>query len=108
MDKTNQSAIIQLLLENTSDIIAAGADAPAEALTAMADRQKTLTNALDRSVAQPGLPPADVTELQGLVEKAIETVKTEMGVNRSSMRATGTKKKVLNAYGNVTVSDASR
>ena len=105
MDKMDPSATIRQLLENTSDIIAAGTDSPGETLTAMAKRQKTLTEDLNRSVARPdGVAPADVAALQGLVEKAIQTVKAEMVLNRGNMQATGIKKKVLNAYGNVTIS----
>jgi hypothetical protein len=106
MDKTGQREIIRQLTENTSDIISVGAEAPAETLTAMADRQKTLTDALNRSLAQTtSVSPAEVAGLRDLVETAIETVKTEIGVNRGSMQATGMKKKVLSAYGDVTVSD---
>jgi ElaB/YqjD/DUF883 family membrane-anchored ribosome-binding protein len=105
MDNMHPREIIRQLAENTSEIIGTSADGKPETLTALANRQKTLTHALNRSLTDPGdLAPPDVKELKNLVEKAIETVKAEMGANRSSMQAAGVKKKVLSAYGNVTVS----
>lgn len=98
--------IVRNLADNLADIIADCAEAHPERLSALANRQKSLTEALGGTFSQAGgVSSAEVKALQELVGKTMDAVKAEMGMNRGSMQATGIKKKVLSAYGTVTVSD---
>lgn len=98
--------IVRKLADNAADISAVCADAQPERLSMLAHRQKSLTGALgDVSLQSAGVSSAEVKALQHLVERAMETVKAEMCLNRGSMQVTGIKKKVLGAYGTVTASN---
>lgn len=107
MSPSGNQDIIQLLIENVTDIIDASPDGRPEALAAFARRQKSLTQTLNEHPARsgPAIPRTSVEELHDLVAKAVEIIQAQIGRNRGSMQATGIKKKVLRAYGTVTVSD---
>lgn len=106
MSKSGQQDIVQQLVDNTTDIIAASSGGGPEKLAALAHRQRTLTQALKENAPHiaTGISRTSINALQNLVAKAIDAVRIEMGQNRGSMQAAGIKKKVLNAYGNVTIS----
>jgi hypothetical protein len=104
MKKKPQLDVVRKLADNATDIIAACTDGQPERLSMLANRQKFLTETLDSAFSKAGEGTSnEVRELRVLVEKAIDAVKVEMGLNRGNMQATGIKKKVLSAYGTVTV-----
>lgn len=107
MSESGGQKIVQQLIDNATDIIAASTNEGAEKLVVLANCQKTLTQALKENTSHltPGISRATIEGLQDLVEKAMDAVKAEMGQNRGNMQTTGIKKKVLRAYGTVTVSD---
>jgi hypothetical protein len=106
MNEPGQQDIVQQLMDNAADIISASADDGPERLAALARRQKRLQCALEDSLSSPGadVSRASIHVLQDLVAKAVDAVTAEMGQNRGRMQATGVRKKVLRAYGTVTVS----
>lgn len=102
----SRQEIVRNLADNTADIIADCEEGHPERLSALAHRQKSLTEALNGVFPHEGaVSPAEVKGLQDLVKKAMDAVTAEMGMNRGSMQATGIKKKMLSAYGTVTVSN---
>jgi hypothetical protein len=106
MNKQGQQDIVQQLMDNAADIISASADDGPERLAVLARRQKRLQCALKDNMPHPGsdVSRASIHALQDVVTKAVDAVKAEMGQNRGRMQATGIRKKVLRAYGTVTVS----
>ena len=109
MGESAQPDIVQQLIDNTTEIIAASSDGSPEKLSALANRQKTLTRMLQKSVSAdaPGYSRASMNTLQDLLAKAADGVRVQMGHYRGIMQANGTKRKVLRAYGTVTVADNS-
>jgi len=99
--------IVQRLIDNATAIIAASTGGETAQLAALARRQQTLTRALAENTAHTAISRPAIAGLQDLVAKAMEVVRIEMGQNRGSMQAAGIKKKVLRAYGTVTVSETS-
>lgn len=108
MSSSDDQNIVQRLIDNVTDIIDAGPDGRPEALAALARRQNYLTRTLNESMARsrPDIPLTSVEGLHDLVAKAVETIQTQMNRDKGSMQAAGVKKKVLRAYGTVTVSDS--
>ena len=108
MHKPAQNEIVQQLMDITSDIIVATMDNRIEAISALTRHQGILMDALMKQPAgqENGPSPALLTGLQELVGKAIDAVTIQMGLSRGRMIATGIKKKILAAYGTVTVSGA--
>ena len=105
MDTIAQDEIIHCLIENTGHIIVTILEEKTEKFVSLACRQKTLMNKLeDSSGPDRAVSVVLLTKLNDLLEKAIEATCVQMGANRSSLIATGIKKKVLEAYGTVTVS----
>ncbi len=107
MSESVQDEIIRQLMGNAGDIISAVKDDGREKFVALAHRQKHLTESFGKSLlhAEVRAPRASIEALQDFVAKAVEAVKNEMRRNRENMLAAGIKKKVLHAYGTVTVSD---
>ena len=108
MNELGQQDIIQQLIDNTTDIISFSTNGESERLAALAHRQKRLKQVLEESISHLGLDISrtSVDALQDLLAKAVDVVRTEMDRNRGNMRATGIKKKVLSAYGTVTLSNS--
>lgn len=106
---TGHRDILQQLIDNTTDVIAAGADGGPKRLAELAHQQKVLTQTLAENASRlPSiLSGASVRELQDLVARAMDTVRGEIARNRGSKQAAGIKRKVLKAYGTVTVSNPS-
>ena len=109
MSDLAHSDIVQQLIDNTAEVLAAGTHSSPEELSALANRQKALVQMWKKSVldAAPGISRSSINTLQDLVARATDTVRAQMGRNRGIMQATGIKKKVLQAYGTVTVTDNS-
>jgi ElaB/YqjD/DUF883 family membrane-anchored ribosome-binding protein len=107
MSEANQHDIIKQLIDNTEDIISVSKNDGPEKLTALAQRQKHLKQVLNENMPRLGsdISRASIEALRDLVAKAVDAVQAEMAQNRSSMQTTGIKKKVLSAYGTVTVSN---
>jgi hypothetical protein len=109
MDHPVRQDIVQQLINNTEEIIAAGRDSDdgPERLFALAERQKMLLQTLNKHTRQPApdISRTSIVALQNLVAKAVDAVRGEMDRNRGSMQVAGVKKKVLHAYGTVTVSN---
>jgi hypothetical protein len=103
MSESAHQDIVQQLMDNTADIISASADEEPGRLAALARRQKRLQCALKDNLGSD-VSRASIHALQDLVTKAVDAVRTEMGQNRGRMQATGIRKRVLRAYGTVTVS----
>jgi hypothetical protein len=106
MSESVNQDIVQQLMDNATEIISISADDGPERLAVLARRQKRLQCALEDNVPRLGsdVARASIDALQDLVAKAVDKVRTEMEQNRGSMQVTGTRKKVLRAYGTVTVS----
>lgn len=98
--------IMQQLLDNAAEVVAVGADGDSRELAALAYQQKNLAQTLRENNLDltSGISRESMLELQSLVAKAIDTVQGEIIRNRSNMQANGNKRKVLRAYGTVTVS----
>jgi hypothetical protein len=102
--------IMQQLLDNAAEVVAVGTDGDPRQLAALAHQQKILAQTLRENNLglTSGISRESVRELQSLVVKAIDTVRGEITRNRSNMQASGNKRKVLRAYGTVTVSGTPR
>jgi len=105
MNEPGGQDIYRQLMDNAAAIIAASAGGESTLLADLAQRQQKLTRALAENTGHPETSRTSLVALQSLVEKAMDAVRVEMGQNRGSMQATGIKKKVLRAYGTVTISN---
>ncbi len=109
MERNTEHSIAQQLLDNTGDIISAISRNEIDAFDTLTKRQQALADALSAAPATPD--PGSLQTIKALTEKlayAIEIARMQMAVTRAGQITIGIKKRVLDAYGTVTVSEPKK